>query len=129
PLRILLYAVLFWEQQWKEYERRHEEGAALRLTPVVPIVLHTGAGAWTSNRRLADLFAGPETLKGYAPQWPLLFWDLAARTPEALLASDGPFAQFLAVVRAEQSDADDFRQILEDLAKRLEPVAGQDKMR
>ena len=59
PLRILLYAVLFWEQQWKEYERQHEEGASLRLTPVVPIVFHTGATEWTSNRRLADLFRGP----------------------------------------------------------------------
>ena len=129
PLRVLLYAVLFWEQQWKEYERRHAQGEALRLTPVVPIVLHTGAGPWTGNRRLADLFEGPDALKAYAPDWPLLFWDLAARTPEALLAADGPFAQFLAVVRAEQSDAEDFQRICTELVQQLEPVAGQDKMR
>jgi hypothetical protein len=129
PLRVLLYAVLFWEQQWKEYERRHEEGAPLRLTPVVPVVFHTGSGEWSSNRRLADLFQGPEALRAYGPQWPLLFWDLAARTPEDLLGSDGPFAQFLAVVRAEESDAERFRQVFTRLAERLEPLAGQDKMR
>jgi hypothetical protein len=129
PLRVLLYAVLFWEQQWKEYERRHEEGAALRLTPVIPIVFHTGLSVWSSNRRLADLFAGPEGLRAYAPQWPLLFWDLAARTPEQLLASGGPFAQFLALVRAENSDAEDFRQVVETLVERLDSVAAQDKMR
>ncbi len=111
PLRVLLYAVLFWEQQWKEYERQHEEGASLRLTPVVPIIFHTGAGEWTSNRSLSDLFEGPEALRAYAPEWPLLFWDLAAQTPEALLASDGPFAQFLALVRAEGADPERFRQI------------------
>jgi hypothetical protein len=129
PLRILLYAVLFWEQQWKEYERRHEPGAALRLTPVVPIVFHTGDQEWSGNRSLADLFDGPEALRVYAPQWPLVFWDLALRTPEALLASDGPFAQFLAVVRAEASDAERFLQVYTQLMERLEPVAGQDKMR
>ncbi len=129
PLRILLYAVLFWEQQWKEYERRHEEGASLRLTPVIPIVFHTGSREWSSNRSLADLFEGPEALRAYAPGWPLVFWDLAARTPEQLLASDGPFAQFLAVVRAEESDAERFRQVFTQLAEQLEPVAGQDKMR
>ncbi len=129
PLRMLLYAVLFWEQQWKEYERRHEEGASLRLTPVVPIVFHTGAGEWTGNRRLADLFEGPAALKAYAPQWPVLFWDLGSRSPEALLASDGPFAQFLAIVRAEGSDAERFRQVYAQLAEQLEPLAQQDKMR
>jgi hypothetical protein len=129
PLRVLLYAVLFWEQQWKEYERRREEGAALRLTPVIPIVFHTGAREWSSNRRLADLFEGPEVLWAYAPQWPLAFWDLAARTPEELLGRDGPFAQFLAIVRAENGDAEQFRQVFSQLAEQLEPVAGQDKMR
>jgi hypothetical protein len=129
PLRVLLYAVLFWEQQWKEYERRHEQGAPLRLTPVVPIVFHTGSAEWSTNRRLADLFEGPEALRPYAPQWPVVFWDLAARTPEQLLGCDGPFAQFLAVVRAEDSDAERFQQVFTQLAERLEPLAGQDKMR
>jgi hypothetical protein len=129
PLRVLLYAVLFWEQQWKEYERHHEVGATLRLTPVIPIVFHTGLREWSSNRSLAELFDGPEALRAYAPQWPLVFWDLAARTPEQLLVSDGPFAQFLAIVRAEQSDAERFQQIITQLAEQLEPLAGQDKMR
>ena len=70
-----------------------------------------------------------EALKAYAPEWPLLFWDLAARTPEALLAADGPFAQFLALVRVEGSDAERFQQVYAQLAEQLEPVAGQDKMR
>jgi hypothetical protein len=129
PLRILLSAVLFWEQQWKEYERRHEPGAALRLTPVVPIVFHTGAQEWSSNRRLGDLFEGPAELRGCAPEWPVVFWDLAARTPEALLDSDGAFAQFLAIVRAEQRDRESFLQLYTRLMQRLEPLAGQDKMR
>jgi hypothetical protein len=99
------------------------------LTPVIPIVFHTGSSEWSSNRRLADLFEGPEALRAFAPEWPVMYWDLAARTPEELLASDGPFTQFLAIVRAENADTERFRQVFMELAERLEPVAGQDKMR
>jgi hypothetical protein len=42
PLRSLLYAVLYWEQEWRRWEASHPRGEPLRLTPVLPIVFHTG---------------------------------------------------------------------------------------
>jgi hypothetical protein len=129
PLRQLLYGVLYWEQEWKEYEARHPLGESLRLTPVVPIVFHTGSREWNSNRTVGELFAAPEGLRVFAPTWPVVYWDLAARTSDELLGADGPFMQFLAVVRAEESEREEFRRVIIECAKRLEPVHGQDKMR
>jgi hypothetical protein len=52
PLRVLLYAALFWNAEWKRWEREHPEGAP-RLTPIIPIVFHTGLTRWRANRTLA----------------------------------------------------------------------------
>lgn len=73
PLRLLLYAVLYWEREWKAWENRHEYGVPLRLTPVLPIVFHTGSQPWTANRELVDLFDAPDELHRFAPRWPTLF--------------------------------------------------------
>jgi predicted transposase YdaD len=38
PLRLLLYAVLYWESQWRAWSAGHARGEPLRLTPVLPVV-------------------------------------------------------------------------------------------
>ena len=127
PLRVLLYAVLLWEQQWKEYERSHELGTALRLTPVVPIVFHTGARSGRATVASPTFSRGPrDSRRMRRVASPLL--GPRGGTPEALLAADGPFAQFLAICR-QQSDAERFQQICADSWSGWNPVAGQDKMR
>lgn len=70
PLRILLYAVLYWEREWRAWEKSHPAGESLRRTPVLPIVFHTGKGRWTAHRELAELIDGPEELKRFAPSGP-----------------------------------------------------------
>ena len=55
PLRTLLYAVLFWEREWKTWHDQPTPRATLRLTPVLPIVFHTGPRMWGSNCTLKDL--------------------------------------------------------------------------
>jgi hypothetical protein len=59
PLRMLLYAVLSWEREWKAWEEGHPRGQPLGLTPVLPVVFHTGREPWRTNRELAELFVGP----------------------------------------------------------------------
>lgn len=58
PLRVLISAALFWEQQWKEYEAKHPPGEGMRLTPMLPVIFHTGQREWNSNRSVGELFAG-----------------------------------------------------------------------
>src|SRR5262249_29625138 len=67
PLSMLLYAAFFWEQEGRAYEESHERGQRLRLTPVLPVVLYTGADGWDSNRSLAELFEAPEVWRALLP--------------------------------------------------------------
>jgi hypothetical protein len=60
PLRLLVYAVLYWERQWRTWEESSPPRQPLRLTPVLPLVLYTGHRPWHPGRTLADLLAEPE---------------------------------------------------------------------
>src|SRR5204863_8092080 len=88
PLRMLVYAVFFWEQEWKTWEDKHKHGQLLRLTPILPIVLHTGPKLWDKSRSLADLFDVPAELQSWLPGWAMPLWDLQEHPAEELLRSD-----------------------------------------
>ena len=51
PLRTLWYAVLFWARQWRNWTRRRGQRPALQLSPVLPIVLHTGVSSQERHER------------------------------------------------------------------------------
>lgn len=123
PLRVLVYAALFWEQEWKAWEAGHAPGQPLRLSPIVPIVFHTGSTPWQTNKSMADLLSGPEALKVFTPEWQPLFWDLAERTPEQLLQAAGEWLAALAVVRAERADEASFRETFAAVLQRLEALS------
>ena len=99
PLRLLLCAVLFWEQEWKAWTDHHERGQPLCLTPVLPVVLYTGQEPWDTNRQLPDLFDVPEAWKPWLPSWPMPLWDLTDHGADELLGSQEPWWQALAVAR------------------------------
>jgi hypothetical protein len=129
PLRMLVYAVLYWEREWKTWEEGHPPGQALRLTPLLPIVFHTGGERWRTFREFGELLGGPEEMRPYAPRWRTLFWDLAERSPEELLDSAGIWLQALAVVRAERAGSEEFQPLYEAVLRRLEGLLGREEMR
>ena len=88
PLRILLYAVLHWQEEWKAWEAAHPRGESLRLNGIISIVFHTGIGPWRTHRTMADLIAGPERVRAFAPEWEPLFWDLAERDVGGIAADE-----------------------------------------
>jgi hypothetical protein len=108
PLRLLLYAVLYWEREWKAWEDHHEEGESLRLSPILPLVFHTGPRPWGTNRTMADLLRMPEALRPFAPEWQVVFWNLSGQTSEALRQASGAFVQALAVLRSDRDDLTTF---------------------
>ena len=85
PLRLLVYAVCYWERQWKAWEETKAPRPPLRLTPILPIVLHTGQPTSNRHRQLSDLLSAPEAFHAFAPVWRPLFWDLAEQSSAVLL--------------------------------------------
>jgi hypothetical protein len=129
PLRVLLYAVLYWEREWKAWEADHQRGEPLSLSPVLPIVFHTGGEPWRTNRALVDLIVGPEVLKQLSPTCQPLFWDLAEHSPQELLKGTGEWLKALAVVRAERDDSQSFREIFKEVLAQLDELATREEVR
>jgi hypothetical protein len=129
PLRTLVYAVLYWEREWKAWEGLPAPRPPLHLTPVVPIVFHTGKRPWRKHRKLAALLGGPEAFRKYAPSWRPLFLDLAGKTPAELLEAAGDWLSALALVRADDAEAEAFRTLLEQVLGRLQGLADRDQVR
>jgi len=131
PLRMLVSAALFWERQWRDWDQRHDRGQPLRLTPVVPIILHTGTTPWTGPRQLADLIAAPPGLAAYTPHWLPHVLDLAGGIEaDDLLQTDEPWWQALAVVRlGREAEAAHFAAVFGEAIHRLEQEGGKDPQR
>ena len=101
----------------------------LRLSPVLPLVLYTGAGPWENNRTLHDMLGEPAEFHGFVPQWGPLFWELGQQTPESLLESGDEWQQVLAVLRAQGQPAPDFERVFVEAMRRLEALASRDHVR
>jgi len=129
PLRMLLNGSMFWESEWKAWEGSQPKPGRLELTPIVPVVFHTGLTRWGGNRTLAELVGGPEELRQLAPQWPIRFWDLAEHTAEDLLAASSPWLNALAVVRATNEETPGFHRVFAGALERLADLVARERMR
>jgi hypothetical protein len=129
PLRMLVYAVFFWEQEWRNWEEAHKRGQPLRLTPILPVVLHTGPDLWDTSRSLADLFDVPQELKAWLPRWVMPLWDLQEHPAQELLKADDAFWQVLAVARAERVPMDEFLGAVQEALTQLETISTQARTR
>src|SRR6058998_40761 len=129
PLRLLYFVVLYWERQWRAWEQQAAPKPPLRLSPVLPLVLYTGAGPWENNRTLHDLLGEPAELHGFVPQWGPLFWELCQQDANQLLESGDEWQEMLAVLRAQGEDAAGFERVFAEAIRRLEGLAAQDHVR
>ena len=129
PLRLLLYAVLYWEREWKDWESLPAPRGEFRLTPIVPLVFHTGEKVWNTSRQLADMLSGPELFKAFAPSWPVCFWNLAERSPRELLNSTHVWLKALAIPRAIDEDASSFSAVLNEAVQQLSELSKQSEIR
>jgi hypothetical protein len=129
PLRLLFFLVGYWERQWQEWEQSARPRAALRLHPVLPIVLYTAPVSWGSNRTVIDLLGEPEAFHVFAPRWEPLFWNLADRTPEQLLESQEDWLHALAVIRAQDEEGPRFQDIYGQAYVRIRSLGEQNLVR
>lgn len=129
PLRVLYFAVVYWDRQWKAWAETKPPRPPLRFSPVLPIVLYTGPTPWGSNRTMADLLAEPKAFHPFAPKWEPLFWNLADYSPEQLLDSGAPWLQMLSVLRVERAEAAVFQNVFAEAAQRLAALQGHEEVR
>jgi hypothetical protein len=129
PLRLLYFAVVYWDQQWRAWEELPSPKPPFRLNPVLPVVLYTGATPWGSNRTLADLLAEPEAFHAFAPVWQPLFWNLAEQSPEELLASDNHWLHLMAVLRVEAADTATFKDVFTRAVQQVKKIKRSEKVR
>jgi hypothetical protein len=104
PLKTYIYAALYWEWQWRAWEKTPAPRPDLDLTPLIPIVLFTGPRPWGSARHFRELFRAPPELTSYVPDWQPVFWELADYSTEQLLHQPSVFLKSLAILKAEPSD-------------------------
>ena len=129
PLRLLYFVVLYWERQWQAWEQRAAPKPPLRLSPVLPLVLYTGAGPWENNRTLHELLGEPAEFHCFVPEWGPLFWELSQHSVDGLLHSGDEWQETLAVLRAQGEEGPAFERVYVEAMRRLEALAGQDHVR
>ena len=129
PLRMLLETSLYWERQWRTWEETPSPKDDFRLTPVLPIVLHTGNRPWGSARTVADMLGPLAAFHSFAPAWGPVFWELSAHSPEHLLNADAAFMQVLTVVRMEADDHAEFGRYFQETLRKADAVQGTNRVR
>jgi hypothetical protein len=128
PLRTLLIAIGYWERIWRDWEAKPRPRDPFRLPPVVPIVLYTADVPWGSNKELIDLLGPPDSLHAFAPVWKPIFWNLAERTPENLLAG-GPWMQLMTVMRVSSEEQAEIERVFTEAIRRLNTIREQEHVR
>jgi hypothetical protein len=129
PLRTLVEVALYWERQWQAWEQAEQPKDEFRLTPVLPIVLHTGTRPWGSARTLTDMLGPPDAFLPFAPAWGPLFWELSQHSPEELLNAEAAFMQVLTVVRMEGEERAVFERAFQETFRKLESIHGINRVR
>lgn len=129
PLRTLLEVVLYWERQLQSWEQTAAPKDEFRLTPVLPIVLHSGSRPWGSARTIADMLGPPAAFHPFAPKWEPLFWELSKHSPDELLNAEAAFLQVLTVARMETEEFTEFQRFFQEAVGKLNPLQETHRVR
>ena len=129
PLRTLIYAVFYWEKCLRAWESSPSPRAVFRLPTIVPIVLHASPGRWTGPRTIADMLDEPAAFHPFAPVWKPIFWEVGEHTAQEWLASEDPFLQLMAIVRAENAERDEALAVYREMLRQFADLREQNAMR
>jgi hypothetical protein len=119
PLITLIYAVLYWEWQLRQWEELKKPKPDFLLRPILPIVLHTGSRPWGTVKTLRELLVEPAVFRAFLPDWQPLFWELAQHSPDELLHSGDALLQVLALLRVEEEEQSEVTQAFREAVQQL----------
>ncbi len=122
PLRTIVYAALDWEWQLREWERLEGTKPPFRLRPVLPIVLYTGERKWGTAESLRDLLDPVAPFRTHVPDWRPILWQLNDRSADELIQSEAAFLQSLAILKADNQDLAEAKNLFAAIFRRLDPI-------
>jgi hypothetical protein len=128
-LRVLEYVVQIYRAQAREWDQRHRSFAGLRLQPVLPVVLYTGAGRWDALGRLADLVEMGERFAAVIPAHDPLFVNLGGLPPARLESPGGFFGWVLRLVQQRHARPAEFQGLLRRAVAHLEGMPAAERLR
>jgi hypothetical protein len=128
-LRILDYLVQIWKQQVRQHGQTHRSLASVKLTPVLPVVLHTGSYSWEGMGRLLDLMDDAEDFGEVTPAFAPLFVSLPDVAESDLDARGGYFGQVLTLLKARKEKREPFSQRLRQAVQKLRELEGDEGVR
>jgi Putative transposase, YhgA-like len=122
PLKSFFYVASYWEWQYRLFETQERSDEPFLLTPVLPIVMFTGARPWGSVRRLHELIGEPTAFVPFAPDWSPQFWELAGHSADQLLHAPDAMLQVLSILRAAQEPTTDLDDVFCSILRQLNPM-------
>ncbi|MGF1582726.1 MAG: Rpn family recombination-promoting nuclease/putative transposase [Gemmataceae bacterium] len=129
PLRMLYFAIVYWDKCWREWAGQPAPRDKFLLPPVLPIVFYTADREWGSSRTIVDLLGPPNELHRFAPEWEPIFWNLSNETPDGLLNSENPWLQCMAVIRSRDEAFEEFRRIFLKMLEKMQALLSVDRPR
>ena len=121
-LRMLIYAVFYWERQLRDWEAKGKGKGKLRLTPILPIVLSSSGKPWGTTKKFVELLDEPTAFHAFAPDWNPIFWELGTETTEKLLASGDPFVNLMSLVLSEGESSEKLTEIYAKVLEKLDAI-------
>lgn len=122
PLITLIYAVLYWEWQLRQWEELKKPKPDFLLRPILPVVLHTGSRPWGTVKTLREMLVEPEVFRAYLPDWRPVFWELAQHSADELLHANDALLQILVLLRLEEADQAEAAQAFREAVQHLEAL-------
>ena len=129
PLRVLEYLVQIWKHQVKRHGEKHGSLASVKLTPVLPVVLHTGSYSWEQMGSLLDLMDDAEDFRAVTLAFEPLFVSLPDLAEAELESSGGFLGQVLALLKARKASRGAFAQQLEQTVTKVQEMSGDERLR
>src|SRR5207237_4483877 len=99
----LEYLVQVWKHQVKLYGHKLKAVASVKLSPVLPVVLHTGSYPWDTMGTLLDLMDDAEDFRPFTPEFEPVFISLPDLAEAELEEKGGYLGQVLALLRARKA--------------------------
>jgi hypothetical protein len=129
PLKTFVYAAAYWEWQWRTWEEAKPPKPDFALTPVLPLVLHTGPRPWGSATGLRELLAPPAAFHAFTPDWRPVFWELAAHPADELLNGEAAFLQALTILKADDADRPEAERLFREVFQHIDPLHERSRVR